>query len=302
MQRKSRMTGRKLAGRLQKKGRRRWIFLILILLLFNGGMTAYLRCRAVTGCLTENYLYTPEFRALMLSPENWQRIWERSDQDNKAFGEELAAAMVAGHFDLSGQNLPSQESCQRVKEVLLSYRKQEYLELAKVYSAIFRGTQVFPVPDRSQDPSRRQTGYENSWMTPRNYGGNRRHEGTDIFGIKNLSGYYPVLSITEGTVEKLGWLPLGGYRVGVRSDSGIYYYYAHLDSYAGDLQTGDRVQAGELLGFLGDTGYGEEGTSGKFVPHLHLGIYLRTAEEPELAVNPYYVLRILEKNIRWYRY
>ena len=46
---------------------------------------------------------------------------------------------------------------------------------------------------------------------------------------------------------------------------------------------------------MGDTGYGEEGTRGKFAVHLHLGIYIHTEEYEELSVNPYWVLRWAEK-------
>ena len=56
------------------------------------------------------------------------------------------------------------------------------------------------------------------------------------------------------------------------------------------------VKAGQLLGYMGDTGYGkQEGTSGQFPVHLHLGIYLRSEEFQELAVNPYWFLRYLEQ-------
>ena len=96
-------------------------------------------------------------------------------------------------------------------------------------------------------------------------------------------------------LEKVGWLPLGGYRIGIRSPGGGYFYYAHLSSYAREFQTGEQIKAGEVLGFLGDTGYGEEGTAGKFVPHLHLGIYVRTQTEEEHALNPYPVLQFLQK-------
>ncbi len=70
-------------------------------------------------------------------------------------------------------------------------------------------------------------------------------------------------SVSDGTVEQMGWLELGGYRVGIRSPGGLYFYYAHLDSYAAGLQKGDTVKAGTLLGYMGDTGYGQEGTRGK---------------------------------------
>ena len=96
----------------------------------------------------------------------------------------------------------------------------------------------------------------------------------------------------------IGWLPLGGYRIGVRSVSGGYFYYAHLSSYEEAISLGKRVSAGDILGFMGNTGYGEEGTSGMFPVHLHLGIYIRTMEGQEISVNPYPVLQCLRKKIR----
>ncbi len=57
------------------------------------------------------------------------------------------------------------------------------------------------------------------------------------------------------------------------------------------------IKAGQLLGYMGDTGYGvKEGTRGKFDVHLHLGIYIRTEDIRELAVNPYWFLKYLEQN------
>ncbi len=61
------------------------------------------------------------------------------------------------------------------------------------------------------------------------------------------------------------------------------------------FQIGEPVKAGQILGYMGDTGYGEEGTAGKFPVHLHLGIYIDTQAGEELGVNPYYVLQAMEK-------
>ena len=116
--------------------------------------------------------------------------------------------------------------------------------------------------------------YVDSWQADRSFGGDRHHEGCDIITSVNRRGVYPVVSMTDGTVEQLGWLKLGGWRIGIRSPGGMYYYYAHLESYAEDLQVGSEVLAGQFLGFVGDSGYGEEGTTGQFVVHLHLGIYV----------------------------
>lgn len=140
--------------------------------------------------------------------------------------------------------------------------------------------------------------YVDSWMAERSFGGERHHEGTDLMTVENRRGIYPVLSMTDGTVENAGWLRLGGYRVGIRSASGTYYYYAHLESYAENLVQGTEVKAGEFLGFVGDTGYGEEGTIGQFAVHLHVGIYLLDAENQDIAVNAYpYLKQAEEKRI-----
>ena len=70
----------------------------------------------------------------------------------------------------------------------------------------------------------------------------------------NKPGYFPAVSICDGTIEKMGWLELGGYRIGIRSTHGAYLYYAHLDSYRKGLAVGDMVKAGDILGYLGNTG------------------------------------------------
>ena len=132
----------------------------------------------------------------------------------------------------------------------------------------------------------------NSWMKDRSYGGARGHEGTDLMASVNKRGIYPIISMTDGVVTNLGWLEKGGYRVGITSDSGTYYYYAHLESYS-NIKEGDRVKAGELLGFMGDSGYGPEGTTGNFAVHVHVGIYFYESGN-EVSVNPYYVLKYLE--------
>ena len=157
----------------------------------------------------------------------------------------------------------------------------------------------FPIPESSIDPSL-TVSYTDSWMYERSYKGKSGHEGTDIMADRNERGVYPVVSISDGTITNLGWLELGGWRIGITSPSGVYYYYAHLESYA-DIEEGDEVKAGQLLGFMGDSGYGEEGTTGKFDVHLHLGIYSWETGE-EISVNPYYLLKTLERHKLKYSY
>lgn len=157
----------------------------------------------------------------------------------------------------------------------------------------------FPIPASTVDKSL-TCSFSDSWMTERDYGGTRGHEGTDIMASVNCRGIYPVVSVCDGRVTNLGWLEKGGYRIGITSNSGTYYYYAHLHSYA-NLKEGDLVMAGQFLGYMGDSGYGPEGTVGKFAVHLHFGIY-GYQNGKEISVNPYYLLKKLEKQKLKYAY
>ncbi len=148
-----------------------------------------------------------------------------------------------------------------------------------------------PIPESVVDKSLKIS-YVDGWMAERTYKGKRGHEGTDVMASLDKRGVYPVLSMTDGVITNLGWLEKGGYRVGITSNSGTYYYYAHLDSYA-NISEGSKVKAGELLGYMGDSGYGPEGTKGQFAVHLHVGIYT-VKDGQEISVNPYYVLQFLE--------
>lgn len=157
--------------------------------------------------------------------------------------------------------------------------------------AIWADIHYFPVLQGKGE--KKSVTFENSWMEERTYGGKRGHEGTDLMTVLDEPGHYPAVSMTDGTVIHKGWLPKGGYRIGIQSPHGGYFYYAHLDSYA-ELEEGDTVRAGQLIGFVGNSGYGEEGTKGKFATHLHVGIYLNPGTE-EISVNPYWILKYLEQ-------
>ena len=181
------------------------------------------------------------------------------------------------------------------KHVALCMFKGEYVDETR---AIWNDVMCFPVADMTGkiDAS---VSYVDTWMTERTYGGKRGHEGTDIMASKNERGLYPIISMTDGTITQKGWLDKGGYRIGITTASGVYFYYAHLDSYA-NVVIGDHVNAGDILGYMGDSGYGEEGTIGRFPVHLHLGIYI-TLNGKEISINPYWLLRYIEnKKVKCY--
>ena len=94
---------------------------------------------------------------------------------------------------------------------------------------LLKDIKYFPVA-KSTDKDSKYVYYTNSWGDKRLYGGERTHEGIDIMAEDHIRGKYPVVSMTDGVVENIGWLELGGYRIGIRSRHGGYFYYAHLYS------------------------------------------------------------------------
>jgi len=137
---------------------------------------------------------------------------------------------------------------------------------------------------------RQNFSYRSTWGHRRGFGGNRIHEGTDIFANYGT----PVKSTTYGVVELKGWNLYGGWRIGIRDIHNIYHYYGHLNGYNDDFSIGDIVKPGDVLGSVGSSGYGPPGTSGKFPPHLHYGMYKDNGRN-EWSFDPYPYLRKWEK-------
>jgi murein DD-endopeptidase MepM/ murein hydrolase activator NlpD len=163
-----------------------------------------------------------------------------------------------------------------------------YEDTKKIYSQFIYDLVCFPLP--------KKVGYtfENGWKQGRSYKGARKHYGIDIMDAKNEPGKLKVYSMTDGKIENIGWNEVGGYRVGIRTNGGAYFYYAHLNKKPVHINKGDSILAGDYIGDMGDTGYGKEGTRGEFPVHLHIGIAVKTRDNEEFWINPYYILRYLE--------
>jgi murein DD-endopeptidase MepM/ murein hydrolase activator NlpD len=102
-----------------------------------------------------------------------------------------------------------------------------------------------------------------TWGGPRS--GGRSHEGQDIFAPEDS----PIYSGTEGYIYRIAANIRGGNTVVVVTNAGWRIYYAHLSSYAADIQEGQFVTTETLLGYVGNTG-----NALSTPPHLHLGIYI----------------------------
>lgn len=113
-----------------------------------------------------------------------------------------------------------------------------------------------------------------TWGAPRS--GGRRHHGIDIFAPRGT----PVISSTNGVVVRKGCNRLGGNFVTIMGPGSYYHYYAHLQQPT-QLRLWARVEAGSIVGFVGNTG-----NARTTPPHLHYGVYNFAGH----ALNPYVLL------------
>lgn len=163
-------------------------------------------------------------------------------------------------------------------------RIQQFARIYEKFGKLDLFEHAFPVPIGTH------YSYKNTWGMARGWGGRRTHEGTDIFADHGL----PVRSTCYGIIEIKGWNPYGGWRVGIRDLNNFYHYYAHLSGFEKSLQVGQIVQPGQVIGWVGSSGYGKAGTQGKFPPHLHYGVYSDRGFI-EWSFDPYPMLRRWEQ-------
>lgn len=145
-------------------------------------------------------------------------------------------------------------------------------------------------------------GHYEDFGSSRSFGFSRRHLGNDLMGTVGT----PICAVEGGYVEELGWNKYGGWRIGIRSfDKKRYYYYAHLRQghpYRTGLVKGEAVHSGEVIGYLGMTGYSnKEDVNGMNIPHLHFGMELvfdglDKERRNEIWVDVYNLVNFLEQN------
>lgn len=188
-----------------------------------------------------------------------------------------------------------EDTPQNVEQALLQvYSRQEVtqmMEIADSYAweaVILSEERSFPFPKQNRE----QVSYSDSWGDSRTYGGNRKHEGTDLMAPKGV----PIISVADGEIVRKRWNRLGGWSLTIQDAEHpqIYYYFAHLSKYANEINEGDKVKKGQVIGYVGDSGYGPEGTTGQFPPHLHFGIYVSEGlwSLQREAINPYPLLKV----------
>lgn len=211
------------------------------------------------------------------------------------------------------------KSGKQISELVLGCEKY-YDYYHEVYSAVlggFVGNYEIEVPNTDgTDGTHMETKYGVKVFSPiakgypyshyddfgnsRSYGFSRKHLGNDLLGQVGT----PIIAVETGVVEALGWNQYGGWRIGIRSlDSKRYYYYAHLRKgypYKLGLKEGDIVQAGDVIGYMGRTGYSTtEDTNNIETTHLHFGMELIFDESQkecnnEIWIDVYDIINVLD--------
>ena len=219
--------------------------------------------------------------------------WERADA-----GE---SGRTTGEADpLQGQetrsDVPSQEEGEAGEDVSLQEQKSRIDAEKEGYVKRYGLKGYFPLA-RGFD----YTHYDD-FGAGRSYGYARKHLGHDMMGLVGT----PIMAIESGVVEALGWNQYGGWRIGIRSfDGKRYYYYAHLRQnypYAEGLQEGSVVTAGDVIGYMGHTGYSaKENVNNIKIVHLHWGLQLIFDESQkegnnEIWIDVYPLTRFLAKH------
>jgi hypothetical protein len=115
---------------------------------------------------------------------------------------------------------------------------------------------VFPVVGLS--------GYGDSYGAFRGDVRGKWHHGDDIFAPLGA----PVVAVANGTINRVGWHKRGGWRLWVRDAAANHFYYAHLSGYAPRVFRTRHVKAGDVLGFVGNTG-----DAFASPPHLHFEVH-----------------------------
>ncbi len=110
------------------------------------------------------------------------------------------------------------------------------------------------------------------------------HEGNDIFAAAGT----PLVAVCDGSLNRVGTLPISGNRLWVKcSKTGDAFFYAHLSAFATDTRAGEKVHAGQVIGFLGSTGDAEQTP-----PHCHFEVHPGNGA----SVDPYPFLRAWESH------
>ena len=135
------------------------------------------------------------------------------------------------------------------------------------------------IPQIKVFPAQGRCSFTDTWREVRP--GGREHEGVDIMGVKGLALY----AVADGTITKMygANAALSGNALRLTIADGTYFFYAHLDSFAAGIAVGSVVKAGQIIGYMGSTGFAGS-------PHLHFEVHPKGGA----PVSPYPVVKAVD--------
>jgi murein DD-endopeptidase MepM/ murein hydrolase activator NlpD len=172
-----------------------------------------------------------------------------TEETNTTTSAPVAAGPAATHDEPFGR--PAS------KRVHFHPRKPRHPPLT-ITPPLLAGPYVFPVGGNAF--------FGDSYGGPRSDVSGGWHHGDDIFAPLGT----PVVAVADGTLNRIGWQRLGGWRLWVRDKEGDQFYYAHLSGYSPLALASKRVHRGDVIGFVGNTG-----DAFTTLPHLHFEIHPR---------------------------
>lgn len=156
--------------------------------------------------------------------------------------------------------------------------------------------------------------YGDDFMDPRDFEDISFHDGNDLVCDEGI----PIIAVEEGVIETMGWNPAGGWRIGIKNGD-RFWYYAHMRKvhpYYMQLKKGDHVEAGQVIGYVGSTGYSHSvpdnvmpdpdtktypgAVDSNMIKHLHIGLEVKIkfgdGDDDYIRewVNPYPILKFLQ--------
>lgn len=313
---------------ISPKGIAAEIFLILLVLMAGAGFSPVRQVNTETRKEEKDYIKWVEFN---VTSEALNKAYE---YDVESYGKEihldwieLLAYMGAVYGgDFSGYSDGDMEKLVKQLEQAdmesLTKDMEYYDYYREVYGAVLEGMVGEYKIQKPDEDSEGKTEWEETYGlkayhpiaksfpytdyddfgVSRSYGYERNHLGHDMMGQVGT----PIIAVESGYVMELGWNQYGGWRIGISSfDNKRYYYYAHLRQdfpYTKWLKEGSVVQAGDVIGYMGRTGYSTtENVNNIDTYHLHFGLQLifdETQREGnnEIWINPYELVQFLYQN------
>lgn len=271
--------------------------IILIPILITSIMNILIRDSDIDEIKTQRELYIPY--------EYLRKAYIKANKEDISFSKILT-------YSANEANFVADEYTDKVLRIAVKAARKN-VEMTKpqkalcdIYSKVFDDLRVGPIPEKKEiyrwnENSKKWEKKDveeycytsvDDFGAARTYGGDRSHEGNDL--IADLGT--PIVSMTDGEITRIGWTEYGGQRIGITTNKGTYFYYAHMDRYADGIIKGKKIKAGDIIGYIGDTGYGPPGTRGEFIPHLHVQIGFKAGKFSKgyTWFNPYDVVKFLD--------